>query len=240
MLTFLRKVRKSLIETGSVRRYLLYATGEVLLVMVGILLALQINNWNEERKKDALEIEYLSGIKQDLEADIPTIARRRNGIARRISILHQIDSTYLPILFQPYEISLDSVDIHFVFRRGSSVRLTMGSYNTLISNASVGLIRNSDLLQSIQALYESRYPGTLSVYDDIKKREEHIGWKYAYELKNADIKTFFIDNPKKKEVLADFNFYYRTQELMYSVLMNMQEDIVKVIESINAEITRLQ
>ena len=240
MVSFLKRIRKPLVDSEKPRKYLLYAIGEIALVVIGILIALQINNWNEDRKKDALEIEYLIGIKQDLEADIPNIERRRNGIARRVSTLHQIDSTYLPIHLQPHEISLDSVDIHFVFRRGPSFRITMGSYNTLVSNSSVGLISNSDLLQSIQALYESRYPGSLSVYDDIKKREEHIGWKYAYELKNADIQTFFIDNPKKKEVLADFNFYYKKLELMYSVLMNMQNHIVKLIEDINAEITRLQ
>ena len=50
MLTFLRKIRRSLIQSGSVRRYLLYALGEILLVMIGILLALQVNNWNEGRK----------------------------------------------------------------------------------------------------------------------------------------------------------------------------------------------
>lgn len=49
MLTFLRKIRKSLIESGSARKYLLYAIGEILLVMIGILLALQVNNWDQNR-----------------------------------------------------------------------------------------------------------------------------------------------------------------------------------------------
>lgn len=49
MLTFLRKIRRSLIESGSSSKYLLYAIGETLLVMIGIQMALQINNWNEDR-----------------------------------------------------------------------------------------------------------------------------------------------------------------------------------------------
>jgi len=44
-------MRKSLIESGSARKYILYAIGEILLVMIGILLALQVNNWNESRKE---------------------------------------------------------------------------------------------------------------------------------------------------------------------------------------------
>ena len=49
MISFLRKIRKSLIGTGATRKYLIYAIGEIALVMIGILLALQVNNWNEER-----------------------------------------------------------------------------------------------------------------------------------------------------------------------------------------------
>lgn len=50
MLTFLKRIRKSLIDSGSTRKYLLYAIGEIALVVIGILIALQINNWNEWEK----------------------------------------------------------------------------------------------------------------------------------------------------------------------------------------------
>ena len=240
MLTLLRKVRQSLVETGATRRYLFYAIGEIALVVMGILIALQINNWNEERKEQALQKEYLKGIKQDLEADIPFIEKRISRLVQRISTLHEIDSTYIPASqTEPYDVSLDSIDLHYVFRRGPSFRLTFGSYNALISNASIGLITNQELLQSIQELYNVRYPGSLSVYDDLKKREDHIGWKYAYELKHSDIQSFFIDNPRKKEALADFNFYYKKLELYCSVLSNDQEFMLQIIDDLSTEITRL-
>jgi hypothetical protein len=50
MLTFLRKIRWSLLESGSARKYIFYAIGEIALVVIGILIALQINNWNEWKK----------------------------------------------------------------------------------------------------------------------------------------------------------------------------------------------
>ena len=59
MLTFLRKIRKSLLDTGATRKYLVYAVGEIALVVIGILIALQINNWNEWRKERTLELNYL-------------------------------------------------------------------------------------------------------------------------------------------------------------------------------------
>ncbi|MFZ9004373.1 MAG: hypothetical protein ACO3AE_10155, partial [Robiginitalea sp.] len=49
MLPFFRKIRKRLFSDPRIGKYLLYAAGEILLVMVGILLALQVNAWNEER-----------------------------------------------------------------------------------------------------------------------------------------------------------------------------------------------
>jgi len=52
MIRFFRTIRKKLIEEDNVRKYLLYAIGEILLVVIGILIALQVNNWNEERKDE--------------------------------------------------------------------------------------------------------------------------------------------------------------------------------------------
>lgn len=50
MLKLFRRIRRKLIDDGNLKRYLIYAFGEILLVVVGILIALQVNNWNEERK----------------------------------------------------------------------------------------------------------------------------------------------------------------------------------------------
>jgi len=49
MLRFFRTIRKKMIEQENVSKYLLYAIGETLLVVIGILIALQVNNWNEVR-----------------------------------------------------------------------------------------------------------------------------------------------------------------------------------------------
>jgi len=67
MLTFLRKIRKSLVESGSTRKYLIYALGEILLVMIGILLALQVNNWNENRKARDTENQSLISLKEEFQ-----------------------------------------------------------------------------------------------------------------------------------------------------------------------------
>ena len=70
MIKIFRHFRKSLIlETGNNRRYLKYAIGEIVLVVIGILIALQINNWNENRKIRAFEVKMLSEIRLELIRD---------------------------------------------------------------------------------------------------------------------------------------------------------------------------
>ncbi len=105
MLRFFRTIRKKLIEhplkgrTGdNVRKYLLYAIGEILLVVIGILIALQVNNWNEERKLNLLEVSYYESLLQDLQTDSTEYDfRKRNAglnANRMLNIIDFIDNDY--------------------------------------------------------------------------------------------------------------------------------------------------
>jgi len=72
MINFFRNIRRQLANENRFQKYFRYAFGEILLVVIGILIALQVNNWNEQRKQDAqfkvtLEQLYTS-IKYDAEA----------------------------------------------------------------------------------------------------------------------------------------------------------------------------
>lgn len=67
MLKFFRTIRKKLIEQDNIRKYLLYALGEILLVVIGILIALQVNTWNENRKIAHEEQAILTRLLEDLE-----------------------------------------------------------------------------------------------------------------------------------------------------------------------------
>ena len=69
MLKFFRKIRQNMIKENKVNKYLLYAIGEIALVVIGILIALQINNWNEERKGIIKEYAVLNNLIQDLKLD---------------------------------------------------------------------------------------------------------------------------------------------------------------------------
>jgi hypothetical protein len=67
---FFRKLRQQMLGDQKIRKYLLYAIGEITLVVIGILIALQVNNWNEERKEQTELEGYLSNISKNIERDL--------------------------------------------------------------------------------------------------------------------------------------------------------------------------
>lgn len=69
MLKFFKNIRKNLLTEGKTSKYLKYAFGEIILVVIGILIALQINNWNTARKNKDLKKTYYLQMLQDLEKD---------------------------------------------------------------------------------------------------------------------------------------------------------------------------
>lgn len=69
MFTFLRKIRRSLISAGSARKYMLYAFGEIILVVMGILIALQINAIKIDKDHAVLEQKFLQNIHEDISKD---------------------------------------------------------------------------------------------------------------------------------------------------------------------------
>ncbi len=69
MIKIFRKIRQRLLTEGNLKRYLIYAIGEILLVVIGILIALQINTWNEWRKDRIKEENILHDLVNEIDAE---------------------------------------------------------------------------------------------------------------------------------------------------------------------------
>ncbi len=69
MINFFRRIRKELAAQNKVAKYLRYAIGEILLVVIGILIALQVNNWNAQRKARIVEKNFFEDVLEDLKKD---------------------------------------------------------------------------------------------------------------------------------------------------------------------------
>lgn len=70
MIKFYRKIRQRLLTENKFSKYLIYAIGEIILVVIGILIALGINNWNDENNLRRKEINILIEMKSNLESDL--------------------------------------------------------------------------------------------------------------------------------------------------------------------------
>lgn len=73
MAKFFRRIRENLLFRGRSAKYLKYAFGEIVLVVIGILIALQVNNWNEQKKADKKRQTIYAMINSDLEGDIAAV-----------------------------------------------------------------------------------------------------------------------------------------------------------------------
>lgn len=107
MITFFSKIRRKLADDNNILKYARYAVGEILLVVIGILIALQINNWNEERQTIIKEKSYVRSIYKDLKTDLRNI---ENNIGK-LSVQYAIGFKVLNALELKETIKLDSATL---------------------------------------------------------------------------------------------------------------------------------
>jgi len=98
MIPFFRKIRKKMADDNRPLKYARYAIGEIILVVIGILIALQVNNWNEDRKLEKSEASYYRGLINDLRKDSLDLVWKIHNAERNIiklnNILSFIDNDY--------------------------------------------------------------------------------------------------------------------------------------------------
>jgi hypothetical protein len=140
MIKFFRKIRQNLLSEGKTGKYLKYAIGEIILVVVGILIALQINNWNENSKNKRLETNYLIRISKDLENDVLEFDK-----AIRLAKERNDRVIFLQDVIENPKLLRDSTD-YFV----QSIIAAGYTYLPTISNHSFEELKSSGRLSLIQ------------------------------------------------------------------------------------------
>ena len=159
MIKFFRPIRKSLMEKNKTGKYFKYAIGEIILVVIGILIALQINNWNETKKRRALEIETLVEIKQALAQDtlvltknIQTLITKKEQAKR---LINHIENK------KPHSKLMDSLALELYYHRGYK------TFNTaafeLLKERGFGIIKNTELRKEITNHYTTTLSDILSI-----------------------------------------------------------------------------
>lgn len=143
MLSFFRTFRQRLLNENRVSKYLLYATGEILLVVIGILIALQINNWNEKRKDKEMEVFALNSLYVELQANEKELKETMEYHQRSISALTALmdidDTNYITFTGATLDSLLGEAQWAWTFNP------KMGVIKSIISTGQIRNIRNADL-----------------------------------------------------------------------------------------------
>ena len=238
MIKFFRYIRKSLIEQNKMGKYFKYAIGEIILVVIGILIALQINNWNESRKADIRERDVLEELKQGLLSNKNILEDRKIKFAdfktKSKRLIEHLEAKH------PYN---DSLDVYFFTPVANySYGISYATFENLKSQG-LDIISNKNLRLDLVKLYEE-------TYWRLKDQETKIG----NALTNASLpftrKHFRLTEgrgykPNNYDAILDnkefLNLLYESHYIAlsyYEQSVGAIESTSKVIEKIDIELKK--
>ena len=243
MINFFRKTRKKMADDNKPMKYIRYAIGEIVLVVIGILIALSINNWNGNRKDRELEKHLLKSLVENieincnrLESQIKAITRyRRDG---RV-IISAIENNL------SYHDSLNNY-FHFGIMRTNNMRLSSVGYKA-IQNVGFEIITNEMLKKEIMVFFEESQPDFLATLEwgnhGLDNRERFIDEHFIQRPKDKDKLTGLIYNPfDGNNLLLNMSFnalIYKTDLQRRFFSFNMEDhlkDSQKLLKTIKEEL----
>ncbi|MDX5585155.1 MAG: DUF6090 family protein [Aureibaculum sp.] len=151
MIKFFRKTRFDLMEQNKTGKYFKYAIGEILLVVIGILIALSINNWNENQQHKKAESQYYQNIKRQITED-------KQEIIGNINYNNDYLSQYkfgIQIIEENDKSRLDTLGyIALNLMKYSDVYIQGNIYETMVNSGEIKLLKNPDIIEGLRKLEE--------------------------------------------------------------------------------------
>ncbi|MFC4720936.1 DUF6090 family protein [Geojedonia litorea] len=247
MIKFFRHIRRELMEKNKTGKYLKYAIGEIVLVVIGILIALSINNWNEERKSYKSEQIFLSQILNSLQSDLNRTkaiykyrALRKDKALK--TLMNNLKKTNLPhdsILSAQFREM--TMTLSFIYDKGA--------YESLKSHG-LEIIQNDLLRQKIVRAYENDLPlGNLFI-DVNRQIEDELRQNYILELTEYDYERSdngqwkgktIIHFEKIKESTLLKNLFRLETSVASNYIMRLEDiisDFENLIYSIETELNK--
>ncbi len=194
MIKFFRNIRQNLLNEGKTSKYFKYAIGEIVLVVIGILIALQINNWNEGRKENIHQKSVLSNLLQDLKSDSVSYSQNLKEL-KNVDFLQE----------QLYKIGVKN-DNTIVIDNPSIIRF-LPNYNPITKDNDPFLstkITNDTIRKEILVYFRNMkdMDDVYSELDEVIKTKMRIylGNKKMYKLTN------WFENKYKNTTVEDLSF----------------------------------
>lgn len=151
MMKFFRKIRQQLLTENKFIKYFIYAVGEIALVMIGILLALQVNNWNEAQKNKAVERQLLTSLLQEFETNLDILAKTIETNTKVITGSLNIGKFTGPTLPLISEKELSQAMVG-AFKHESRYVPNQGTLNEISNSGKLSLISDPSLRKAISEL----------------------------------------------------------------------------------------
>ena len=251
MIKFFRKIRQKLLQENRVSKYLLYAFGEIILVVIGILIALQINDWNEDRKNNNTEQKLLNALQMEFESNLKILEDNIQLNDSNINNSLLLGEYTNPTLssFNEKEISLLMLG---VFKDEPRFFPIQGTIEEIINSGKLSIISNSNLRKALS---------------DWQSKVDNINRQEVYVVERRDIgHEFFIKEGNFRRHLnlisvgknnitaskfANNDFAFLTKQEFESQLylfvvasknlkenfyLPLREDILQIIQLIKSEI----
>ncbi|QGY44760.1 hypothetical protein GM418_14110 [Maribellus comscasis] len=234
-------MRYKLAAENRVAKYLRYAIGEILLVVLGILIALQINNWNEKRKIRNYEQKIITDILQTIESDLGIYQM----LFDRLDVM-EFGVSNLYRLIGKNESSIDSIQKYLPYLAiGIRYGYDSGAYESL---KSVGLdkITNDSIRVGLARLYDFSYPRTdVLIENDYKKPSVEAEklldkfWHSEVEMNSAGetviLNRIKIDDPYHNQdfmkAISTFSTAYKIARLRIQFVVDESEKVKESLEN---------
>lgn len=220
MLRFFRKIRQKLLTDSKFSKYLLYSVGEILLVVIGILIALQIDSWNEKRQLEEREIKFLTELNHNLERNLiqfDEVAGDQMKLIQNMSLL--VDYFYEGVKYN------DSIRGYF---RGigwlEQTNLITSAYETM-KTTGLDIISSDSLRLKIIDLHEVEYGHYMDLVKDVglslfSTRVQPMSQKYhepSERFQHREYIDFLEDRIIwKKDLVLETNRLKKETELLIS------------------------
>ena len=210
MIKFFRNIRRQLLEKESIRKYILYAIGEIFLVVVGILIALSINNWNNNKILRRTELTIYENLKNQIHEDKLLL----NGVVVYNNTYYEQYNFAIQIIERNDRNNIDTlVQIAPNIYKYSDFNRIGNIFQNLVNSGDLKILKNSNIIDRIQGLEE--------LYIYINRLEENH-FKVILELGGANLLdniNFSTGQIERPDEIYSFKF----QNLLY-VFMNISEE----------------
>lgn len=188
MANFFRSVRRQLFRKNSLTKYLVYAFGEILLVVIGILIALQVNNLNEQRRSDIKEKKYLESMRNELLNNLELVKTEMEGLNRSFNGQRELIALINAEKDTISEIELSKI-LALSFSNVFELRYQDGTFKELLYSGGLIYINNDSIKNEVTS-WEGRMVG-------VRKQEKGV-----YDAREKII-DYMIDNGVFKVMLDD-------------------------------------